>query len=158
MTTSIRKADANDAEVLAVMNQTVQDLHVAHRPDYFKRVDPNAIADWFRSMLQKSGVRAWIAEFDGSAVGYALTVTHDRAETAFCSAWQSCEIDQIAVLSPYRRMGIARALVACAFEDARSRGIRDLELTSWSFNTEAHEAFQALGFIPKILRFGQATF
>ena len=41
---------------------------------------------------------------------------------------------------------------------SRSRGIRDVELSSWSFNTEAHAAFQALGFEPKVVRFGRASF
>jgi GNAT superfamily N-acetyltransferase len=158
MTIITRKAGPDDADVLAALNQTVQDLHVAHRPDYFKHVDSTTIADWFRSTLQKTGTRAWIADVDGTPAGYALTVTHERAESAFCHAWRSCEIDQVAVLPPYRRMGVARALIACAFAEARSRGIRDLELTSWSFNAEAQEAFRALGFAPKTMRFGRATF
>src|SRR4029079_663283 len=106
---------------------------------------------WFRAALKKRGVRAFIADHDGAVAGYALSVIHDRPESVFCHATQSCEIDQIAVLPSHRRQGIARALVSCALEDARSRGIRELELNSWSFNTEAHAAFQALGLTPKTM-------
>ncbi len=158
MERTIRKAGLDDAEILARLNQTVQDLHVAHFPDIFKPFDHDAVVGWFGSMLQKSNVHAWISEFDDFAVGYTLTVTHERIETALCFARQTCEIDQIAVLPAYRRMGIARSLIACAFEDARSRGIRELELSSWSFNAEAHAAFQALGFNQKMARFWCSIF
>jgi ribosomal protein S18 acetylase RimI-like enzyme len=53
--------------------------------------------------------------------------------------------------------GIARALVEHVLEDARSRAIDDVELTAWCFNTEAHEAFQALGFRQKVVRFGRKS-
>ena len=108
-------------------------------------------------MLQKPAVRAWIAESDGSAAGYALTIIHDRSENAFSFGRRFCEIDQIAVALPFRRRGIARALVERVLEDARSRGISDVELTSWSFNTDAHHAFHALGFTPKVVRFGRQS-
>ena len=44
-------------------------------------------------------------------------------------------------------------LVQAALDEARRRGIRDIELSSWSFNGEAHETFRRLGFTPKVIRF-----
>lgn len=146
MTTSVRQASGSDVDALVVLNRFVQELHVARRPDYFKHVDERSVADWFRSMLWNSAVRAWIAESEGSPVGYALTVTRDRPENAFCSARRFCEIDHIAVSPAFRRRGIARALVERVLEDARLRAIPDVELTSWYFNADAHDAFRAPGF------------
>jgi ribosomal protein S18 acetylase RimI-like enzyme len=157
MTTRVRQAGAGDAELLADLNRSVQELHVAHRPDYFKTADAIAVAGWFRSKLKDSDVRAWIAEWDGSVVGYALTITYDRPENAFGFARRFCEIDQIAVSPAFRRRGIARALVERVLEDARLRAIADVELTSWCFNTEAQDAFRALGFIGKVVRFGRTV-
>jgi hypothetical protein len=31
--------------------------------------------------------------------------------------------------------------------------MRDIEMSSWSFNVEAHAAFRRLGFTPKVIRF-----
>jgi diamine N-acetyltransferase len=154
---TVRQATASDAETLAGLNRTVQELHVAHRPDSFKNPDVASVADWFRTTLEDSTVRAWIAECDGVAAGYVLAITYDRPENAFRFARRFCEIDQIAVAPAFRRRGIARALVERVFEDARSRAIEDVELTSWHFNTEAHAVFRALGFTQEVTRFGRKT-
>lgn len=157
MTTCVRLANHRDVELLVTLNQVVQELHVAARPDYFKQVDAREVAAWFRSRLQKDTVRAWIAEYKGSLAGYALTQTFDRAENTFCSARRFCEIDQIAVAPAFRRCGVARALAQHVLDDARARGIPEVELTSWSFNHQAQAAFRALGFVPNVLRFGRAS-
>ena len=53
----------------------------------------------------------------------------------------------------WRRQGAARALIDSVLAEARRRGIRDVELSSWAFNTAAHAAFGRLGFTPKLIRF-----
>lgn len=68
------------------------------------------------------------------------------------------EIDHVAVSSGHRKMGVARALSSHVLEDARSRHVRDVELSSWFFTTEARAAFRAFGFEPTVVRFGRASF
>lgn len=157
MNHTVRAAELGDVEALVTLNRWVQELHVAGQPDYFKVVDESAVRDWFASMLENATVRVWLAESAGSPAGYALIVTYDRPENTFKIARSFCEIDQIVVSPAFRRQGIARALVGRALSDARSRGIPDLELTSWCFNAEAHGAFRALGFEPKRVRFWQRS-
>jgi ribosomal protein S18 acetylase RimI-like enzyme len=155
MTITVRQAGLSDVEALVILNRFVQDLHVAHQPDYFKQADAMLVADWFRCMLRNIAARVWIAELEGCSVGYALTITYDRPESAFCPARRFSEVDQIAVSAAFRKRGVARALVECVLEDARSRGICDVELSSWAFNLDAHDAFRALGFTEKSVRFGR---
>jgi ribosomal protein S18 acetylase RimI-like enzyme len=76
----------------------------------------------------------------------------------FCFGRRVFEMDHVAVASGHRKMGVARALIAQVLEDASSRGVRDVELSGWSFSTEALAAFKALGFEPKVVRFGRASF
>jgi ribosomal protein S18 acetylase RimI-like enzyme len=132
--------------------------HVTHQPDYFKDADSGWVADWFSSMLQNPGVRVWVAEVGSVAAGYALTITHDRPENVFCFGPRFCEIDHIAVSPAFRRRGVARALIERVPEDARLRALRDVELTSWCFNGDAHKTFRALGFMQKVIRFGRKEF
>jgi ribosomal protein S18 acetylase RimI-like enzyme len=155
MAVTVRQADAGDVEALVVLNQFVQNLHIAHQPGYFKHADAVLVADWFQCMLRNTAARVWIAELEGSPVGYALAITHDRPENAFCQARRFCEIDQIAVSAEFRRRGIARALVERVLEDAHSRAIYHVELSSWFFNADAHGAFRALGFSEKSVRFAR---
>jgi GNAT superfamily N-acetyltransferase len=153
MMISVRQADGSDAELLTNLNRFVQELHVMHMPQLFKPADTSLVAGWFRTMLQNPAARAWIAEVEGTAAGYVMAVTYDRPETPFCFRRVYCEIDQISVSPEFRKKGVAKALVERVLAEARSTGIQDIELNSWSFNTKAHDAFGALGFLPQIVRF-----
>jgi ribosomal protein S18 acetylase RimI-like enzyme len=85
--------------------------------------------------------------------GYLVIVVRDQPAGPFNFGRTWIELDQIAVHHACRRRGIARSLVAAALAHADAAGIRDVELTSWSFNEEAHRAFRELGFVPKVVRF-----
>ncbi len=155
MTTTVRKALGGDEKVLADLNAIVQEIHVANGPSHFKKTDPEEVTEWFRDLMQKPNVRIWIAEIRGEPVGYTSVVLHERPASPFCHARRWCEIDQIAVLPKHQRVGIARALAGQALEFALAEGVQDVELTTWSFNVHAHQAFQRMGFTPKVTRFGR---
>jgi GNAT superfamily N-acetyltransferase len=144
---TIRDAADGDIEVLVALNDIVQRLHVAALPAYFKQPEPGSVQELFRSKLQRPDVRVWIASADGILAGYLVA-------NPLCFARTICEIDEIAVAPTHRRTGLARALVDRVRDVARARGVRDVELNSWSFNDDAHAAFVALGFRPKSVRFG----
>jgi ribosomal protein S18 acetylase RimI-like enzyme len=154
MSTTIRTAALGDEALLAVLNGFVHELHVANRPEHFRPTRVEHVSAWFRSLLQKPAVLIWIAEEDGVPVGYVSALLHEREENPFCSARRWCEIDQIAVDDKWRRRGIARTLVQTALAEVRRRGIREVEMSSWSFNETAHHAFRRLGFAPQAIRFG----
>lgn len=154
MSTLIRAAVLGDEALLATLNGFVHELHVASRPEYFKPTRADHVSTWFRSILQKPSALSWIAEEDGVPVGFVLALVHEREETPFCAARRWCEIDQIAVDDKWRRRGIARTLVQTALTEVRRRGVREVEMSSWSFNEAAHHAFRRLGFAPQVIRFG----
>jgi ribosomal protein S18 acetylase RimI-like enzyme len=43
--------------------------------------------------------------------------------------------------------------MGAALEAARARGVHDIELFSWAFNTEAQALFQRFGFEPRVVAF-----
>jgi len=133
---TVRRAVGGDAHALAALNRFVHETHLARRPDYFKPVREDEAAAWFRERLEERTTAAWIAEAEGRSVGYVLTF-----------------FDQIAVDPVWRRRGVGRALMAAALAEAGSRGMQNIELFSWAFNTDAHAMFQRLGFEPRMLRF-----
>jgi GNAT superfamily N-acetyltransferase len=110
-------------------------------------------AAWFRARLDEPTTAAWIAEEDGAPIGYVLVFFRERGEETFRRRRRWCEIDQIAVDPARRRHGIGRALVAAALAEATRRGIGDVELSSWAFNTDAHAMFRRLGFEPRVVGF-----
>jgi GNAT superfamily N-acetyltransferase len=157
MSITVRAANEGDVELLAALNGVVHELHVAALPAYFKQPEPGAVAELFRSKLRRTDVRIWIASAGATPAGYAVVGIRERTETELCRARSFYEVDEIAVSAAHRRQGMARALLERVFAEARSQGVRDVELTSWSFNADAHAAFQALGFRPKVVRFGRES-
>lgn len=155
--TTLRSARSGDEEVLADLNRFVQTIHIARRPDYFRPTWAADVAAWFEALLRNPVARIWIAIEEGRPAGYVLAFHYERPENPFCLARRWCEIDQIAVDPSRRRRGIARALIQEAIQNAAADGIRDVELSAWSFNDEAHETFRRLGFVPKAIRFELAS-
>jgi GNAT superfamily N-acetyltransferase len=156
-TTKIRPAVPGDENALAELNALVHGFHARHHPSFFKPADLPAIRAWFRDQLQQPTARIWIAEQAGSTVGYASVLRRERPENAFCHSREWLEIDQIGVRPEHQRRGIGRRLVQRVLQAAREEHIHHVELTSWCFNPEAHQAFARLGFSPSIGRFARET-
>jgi ribosomal protein S18 acetylase RimI-like enzyme len=153
MTTTIRNAVSGDEVVLAKLNAFVHDLHLERRPADFKVTAFSDLTAWYKSILEGSGARAWIAEQDSLPVGYVLVIVSHRAGNPFCQERRWLEIDQIAVDPGFRRRGIGRALILKAIAEAETLGVTNVEAQSWVFNQQAHEILRSVGFVPKTIRF-----
>jgi GNAT superfamily N-acetyltransferase len=149
----IREAELTDLDALAALVSEIQALHVASRPETFRTSPADEIADWLRQLFQNPSVKLWVADLAGTVRGYIVVVTREQPQGPFNFARTWLELDQIGVQEGHRRTGIARTLVATALAYAGAQHISDVELTSWSFNREAHHAFSQLGFVPKVVRF-----
>ena len=154
---SIRAAVDGDVEQLAALSASVQELHVAARPDAFKAVDPQVLGGLFRSRLAEAAVRIWIAEMEGVVVGYAVTVDKRQEENVHAHARSWREIEEIAVRVEYRRRGVASALFRHVEVATRADGISVVELNTWTFNDAARRSFERLGFVPKNTRYERRT-
>lgn len=126
---------------------------MAALPADFRHAESDAIAQLFRSRLDAPGVRIWLATSGETALGYAVSVLRERAENARWFPRRFHEIEEIAVSPLHRRQGVARALIEHIVGEARKQGGLDVELMTWSFNTAAQAAFEALGFRPTMVRF-----
>ena len=153
MTVQVRRATIGDLSAFLELHAQVHGLHLQHRPDQFKPTETHAIETRFREGLGADSPKIWVAERGGNVVGYALEVRAEKAENAWCPARRCCEIEQIAVDAAHRRAGVASALLQAVVDSAHAAGIQEIELTSWSFNQDAHRAFEHFGFTPKIVRF-----
>jgi ribosomal protein S18 acetylase RimI-like enzyme len=139
------------------MNRIVHDLHLAAAPAYFRQPEPGELAELFRNRLRQPEISVWIASVDDIPAGYAVSVARERPENVICVARRFYELDELAVSPAHRRQGVARALVERVLADSRERGISDVEITTWAFNSAAQSAFVALGFRPMTVRFQHAS-
>lgn len=149
----IRRAVVGDEHALAALNRFVHEMHYVRRPDYYKATRLPDVAAWFRERLETPPAALWIAEDEGSVVGYVVAFFYDRPDNPFRQTRRWCEIDQIAVDPASRRRGVGRSLMRAALDEARVRGFLEVELSTWAFNTEAHAMFRSLGFEVRTLTF-----
>ncbi len=146
----------NDAEVLATLNSEVQQLHVIARPDIFKPVESTAAAisqDFRERVLAKPEGQTLILEVDGEPVGYVCVQAAERQETPYAYGRTSVHIDQIGVKASHQGQGYGRMLLEAVFEMARQQNIRRVTLSSWAFNSTAHQFFEHNGFVAYTLNF-----
>ena len=142
----IRIATLDDVPQLARLNRTVQNLHAQAAPKLFRVDAPQDLVEaGFRDMVSDPTAFCLVAE-KGEPVGYLYATFRYRAETWFRPAHRICNISHVSVEREHQRRGIGRALFERLFQEAASRGYERIELDVWSFNVEAREAFERLGF------------
>jgi ribosomal protein S18 acetylase RimI-like enzyme len=153
----IRTATTEDSLILSALCRDVQSLHAEHHPQVFKMPQSDDFAvEYFDEILATPEFTAFIAEEDGSPLGYILCRKVDRPENAFTHPIRFLLVDQISVRPNAQRKGIGTALLRQAEELARELGLAKLQLDSWDFNLEAHACFEKFGFEKFNFRFWKA--
>lgn len=149
----IREAVATDVPALSALNDAVQALHVANRPEMFRPTRPEDLSVHFQHLFANAAAKVWVSEREGVLNGYLVGIVRTQAPGPYVLDRTWFELDQIGVAPESRRSGVGRALVEHGVAFAHAQGIDSVELSSWSFNQDAQRAFQALGFAPKVVRF-----
>lgn len=153
MTVQIRRATSEDLSSFLELHAQVHDLHLQQRPDQFKQTQASAIEARFRDWLASPTAKIWLAELADKVVGYAVELHVRRPDGPYCPARRWCDIEEIVVAPSHQRQGVATALMQAVVDSAHAAGLSEIELTSWAFNQDAHRAFEAFGFTPKLTRF-----
>jgi ribosomal protein S18 acetylase RimI-like enzyme len=144
----IRKATLADIPALVALNESVQELHANALPERFRRNPPAEIVERaFRTMLEAPSAYWLVAEAEeGQPMAFLSAEFREREESWCAVAQRVGYLGGIAVASPFRRQGVARALVEELQREAAARGVTQIELDVWSFNEEARQVFARLGF------------
>ncbi len=144
----IRLATTSDATLLAELNRDVQQLHAEAWPSFFREATNQAeVAQWFETIIRKSENRVYIGEVDGAAVGYIHCEVTRRPQNPYNVPRNFVYIHAISVKPTHRKKGCGRQLMQKAVELARSEGIDQVMLDTWSFNTTAKKFFAGLGYV-----------
>ncbi len=142
----------NDPLLLAKLNERLHNMHVKERADVFKAFDIEAVTAYFKQCLQKSQYYHPGIMVDGELAGFAQAEVMTRLESAFAYPYRYIHIHQLSVHPAFRRLGIAKALVAAVEKHAAMEGISRIDLTVWEFNEEAIAFYNASGFKTDLLR------
>jgi ribosomal protein S18 acetylase RimI-like enzyme len=144
---NIRPATSLDSFTLSSLCTDVQRLHAVYHPDIFKMPESEGFADsFFAEMLADPNVRIFMAEENGTAIGYVACMLVERPENQFRFATRYLHVDQISVRPDAQGMGAGTALIKQAEVLARELNVQRIHLDSWGFNTGSHGFFEKMGF------------
>ena len=90
----------------------------------------------------QSVLTTYLGELDGQSVGFACLrlVPHIQGDEPYA------ELTDIYVDTPFRRHGVARALIARVEEAARAAGASEVVIITGSDNEVAQAAYRAVGY------------
>ncbi len=144
---NLRRATIDDAELLARLNEPVQQIHYEARPDIFKppASTPALIAD-FRDHLAQDDVCVFIGEADGEPIGYILALIRERLENPYCYGRRELLIDQISINPEQRSRGYGEQLMRHVYALAKSLDIQTVMIGVWAFNERAIHLYEKQGF------------
>jgi len=154
MNVSIRQATLEDAALLALLNYSVHEIHVAQMPARYKptRRDSPEVRAAFVQRLQTDDRLNYIAEVAGTAVGYIACERREVEDNPFTQPMTVLYIDQMGVEAAYRGQGVGSALLKFVEQVAREQGIDTLTLGVAAFNDGALRLYERHGFVLVSLR------
>jgi len=120
----------------------------------YRYIKPEDVSAWVKeNHVHKESL--WIAEVDGKAVGYAhcrlelIRGKRDFNELLFVHTDRDMGQSKIAVIPPYRRLGVAKTLIQKIVEHFEDLGADLAVVVTYSDNNAAEELLRRLGFVHK---------
>lgn len=152
MQAGVRRANVEDAGVVAGLNSHVQGWHAAHYPAVFHATpDRDALTAHFARRLAETDVTCLLA--GDPAQGYVLCVLQVRPPSVFSPGIRRLLVDHVAVAPEVRRQGVGSALLACARGLARDLECEEILVDTWEANHAAQAFFGASGFAVRRMLF-----
>jgi ribosomal protein S18 acetylase RimI-like enzyme len=145
--TTIRRAEPRDAPTLAALGRTTFSQTFAHLypPEDLQAFLAEAYSpDRMEQELADPDKAAWLAEWEGEAVGYA---TAGPCGLAHAEVTPQCgELKRLYVLEGWKGEGVAKALMDVAMAWLEETRTGRLWLGVWSENWRAQRFYARLGF------------
>lgn len=146
MSVIVRYACMADIPQLNALRLSVNELHAAGRPDFFRSDAWPCIEGRAAELLRSETDGVIVALSDGMVAGFATVNYINRPENPYMRARRFYHVEEFGVDARFRRQGVATALVDFMKQDARERGYSRIELDMWEFNAGALAFYEQTGF------------
>lgn len=150
MTVVVRRAAAEDAEVIAEFALRLFAQHRAYDPDRFARLSDRGGAAWYYGeRAEADDAAVLVAELDGRIVGFAFL---EYEELNYADLLENAvRLHDIFVVEEARGSGAGKKLIDAAAEKARSFGADKMILSVAAKNEFAKSFFESRGFKPTMV-------
>jgi GNAT superfamily N-acetyltransferase len=116
-----------------------------------RRVDDTVAAEYYAELmarLEKNGGRAFVAEKNGRAIGWAVFIVEEDFIYIEQSERVYGYIAELYVEESARSLGVGRALIAACEDEARKRGFKRIKIGVLAGNGRAAEIYTSAGYAP----------
>lgn len=155
------------AEDSALMTCTIRPYAPHHTPglrtcvvalqDYERTIDPRLLEpedmaerylEHVMARCREANGRIFVAEHDGETVGFVVVLAEERSAEPDEPPGTYALVSDLAVLEPWRRQGIGRALLEQAESFARNAGATEIRVSVLARNDPATDLYTQAGFLP----------
>jgi GNAT superfamily N-acetyltransferase len=122
-----------------------------HEIEPDRRLDAAVGAEFFAVLLEaieKKQGRAFIAEQDGAAIGWAVFVVEEKPLFVVEAQRTHGYITELYVDAAARGLGVGQALMAACEAEARARGLSQIMIGLLTKNTRTAEIYAKAGYQP----------
>jgi len=143
----IQQVFAEEASLIARLNQPVHALHVAAHPDFFRDSTIGEIQASLKEYIAQENIYAFVAYTEaGEPAGYTIVFLRENPGHVFVHPQKFLYLDQIAVLPKFQGQGYGKGLMDTVKTLAKNLRAVKIILDTWAFNQDAHAFFQKQGF------------
>lgn len=143
----IRRARLEDYKGLLEVYAELDDIHLQHHPDLFKKPEANSrTLSYVEDLILAKYKEIFVAEEEGRILGLAECVVMKSSDFPVVKKRQWVQLDNIAVRRDSQQHHIGTLLLAQVTQWARSMNISRIELKVYTFNTNAIQFYTNKGF------------
>jgi ribosomal protein S18 acetylase RimI-like enzyme len=145
----VRRAARSDAPAISALAQEAHAVHAAALPEVFQPSDRVVLTpDEAATLLRDPAQLWWVAAAGRTAVGYLQGEVQRVAASRYKRDAARLHVIAMGVTAAARGQGVGRALLAAARTEATDRGLAEVTLEVYAFNTAARALYAGEGFAP----------
>lgn len=148
----IKVANKDDFKRIEPVLLEVEHHHVKLEPEIFRWVDAYD-QNYFNHVIENQNQAIFYAEIGREIAGVLIAIEKEYPPIPSYVGGMYVEVEELSVTKRFRRMGVAKALMAHVETWAISRGCATMQLSVWARNTGAVEVYEKLGYRRKIIRY-----
>jgi diamine N-acetyltransferase len=144
---TIREATLEDYEGLSEVYSEGDAFHSDALPHLFRRTErPSRSAEYIAAVIASEESALFVAESEGRIVGVIHAEVRQAPDFPLLVPRRYVHVDDLAVSESSRRQGVGQALMERTQEWAAGKGLTEIELHVWEFNSGAIAFYEQLGY------------
>ena len=143
----LRTATQEDYDALCTLFAEVERVHYEALSEFFRSVEgPARSREFFAKMLANEDAALFVAENEGALIGVISCFIDNTPQASFIVPRRFVHIDDMVVDASFRHRGVGQALLERVHQWTQEKGLAEVELAVWEFNTTARSLYEKLGY------------